>query len=295
MKPNSKRKTWKTRGITIALTTTVLFLNYWIPENLLPYMLLSHQNFPVEDQPKILTATKAETLKITSPDNIPTEGWWIPTATPNDSPTLIILHNLGGTRQDNLTRFLPLAQQNINLLFLDLREHGKSGGEFFTYGYHEWQDIKAAIDHLEKTTILPHITILGISAGGTVALSAAAHDPRIKGVITIGTFADLTQTINQQTSWLPNHWRATAMKKAEQLAKFEIAATSPVKNIASLIIPTLIIHGQNDTYIPFTNAQQLFAAAHEPKQLYTIKNANHSDMLDKGGEELLRAIATFTK
>jgi uncharacterized protein len=135
------RKDWQIRmlGVGSILVAITVGVNTWVPTQVLPYMLLSHQNFPVENQPKVLEqfGAKAETIRSQSRDGVETVGWWIPTATPKRSPTLIVLHNLGGTRQDNLARMLPLWQKGINLLLLDLREHGESGGEFCTYGFHE--------------------------------------------------------------------------------------------------------------------------------------------------------------
>jgi uncharacterized protein len=287
----------------IGILTIGLGLNYWLPSYVLPYMLLSHQNFPVENQPQVLekSGAKAETVQFQSRDGIEIVGWWIPTAQSKPDATLIVLHNLGGNRQDHLARMLPLWRQGINLLLLDMREHGDSGGEFFTYGYHEWKDIAGAIDYLEQTRLeqakspQPPVIVLGVSAGGTVAIAAAAQDQRVQGVITIGTFADLQDTIVQQTSWLIPPWRQRAMAAAEKLGKFEIAAASSRQLLSQVQVPVLIFHGEKDDYIPFTNGQALFAAANSPKQFYPIPQANHADMLDKGGQELIDKIAQFCR
>jgi uncharacterized protein len=268
-------------------------------DNALPYMLLSHQNFSVEDQPKVLAefGARAETLRFTSRDRIMTVGWWIPTGKSHQSPTLIVLHGLGATRQDYLARMLPLWRKGINLLMLDLREHGASGGDYFTYGYHEWQDITAAIDTLEQRQgkFSQPLAVLGVSAGGTVAIAAAANDQRINGVITIGTFADLTTTIHRQSSWLFGAWRQRGMGRAEQIGQFKIADASPAKMIQRVRVPVLIAHGERDDYIPFKDGQKLFAAANQPKQFYPIVNANHANMLNPDREDVWRAIEQFVK
>jgi uncharacterized protein len=297
LKDRFKNRRIRYLGMVLGLSAIALGFHSWFPTQVLPYMLLSHHNYAVEASPSILSkfGAKAETVRFQSQDKVETVGWWIPTQTPNQSPTLIVLHNLGGTRQDHLERMLPLWQREINLLLLDLRSHGQSGGEFFTYGYHEWQDVTAAINNLEKHhgKLLQRVTVLGISAGGTVAIAAAAHDRRIHGLITIGTFADLEATIEQQTPWLPQNWRDRSMASAEQLAKFSIAATSPVQQIRQVTVPVLIAHAEQDDYIPFANGQQLFQAAHAPKQFYAIAQANHATMLDRDGQGLRDRIFQF--
>ena len=75
----------------------------------------------------------------------------------------------------------------FNVVLLDLRSHGMSEGKSFTYGFHERQDITAAIDVANAKQADQTFAILGvsaggtvaISAGGTVAISAAARDERI--------------------------------------------------------------------------------------------------------------------
>jgi uncharacterized protein len=267
-------------------------------DNALPYMILSHHNFAVDRQPPVLAefGAAAETLSFTtSHDRVTTVGWWIPTANPQQSPTLVILHGLGATRQDYLRQMLPLWQQGINLLMLDLREHGESGGEYFTYGYHESRDITAAIDGLEQRQgkLSQPLAVLGISAGGTVAIAAAANDSRIDGLITIGTFADLKTTIHRQSPWLIAPWRDRGMARAEQIGQFRIADAAPEKMIQRVRVPILIAHGERDDYIPLSDAQQLFAAAPQPKQFYPIVNAHHANMIDLQGDDLRRTIAQF--
>jgi uncharacterized protein len=288
---------WKRWQVGIAILALIVLGVVGALDNALPYMLLSHHNYAVEVQPKVLTefGAKAETLRFTSRDRITTVGWWIPTAQPEQSPTLIVLHGLGATRQDHLASMLPLWQKGINLLLLDLREHGESGGQYFTYGYHEWQDITAAIDTLEQRQgkLSQPLVVLGISVGGTVAIAATAQDQRIQGVITIGTFADLTTTIQHQSPWLSDAWRTRSMLRAEQIGQFKIADASPKRNIQQVQVPVLIVHAEQDDYIPLSDAQQLFAAANQPKQFHLLDNANHANMIEIHGDDLRQTIEQF--
>ena len=102
----------------------------------------------------------------------------------------------------------------FNVVLLDLRSHGMSEGKYFIYGFHEWQDITAAIDVANAKQADQTFAILGVSAGGTVAISAAARDQRIWKVVTIGTFADLGETIEAQTKWLPGGLRKRAIGRS---------------------------------------------------------------------------------
>jgi uncharacterized protein len=261
----------------------------------LPYMLLSHQNFPVEAQPGVLKefGATAEVIDFASRDQgLKIQGWWIPAQA--NRGTLIVLHGLGATRQDHLRWALPLWRSGLNLVLIDLREHGASEGEFFTYGFHEWKDVAGVIDTLEARKLgAGPIVVLGISAGGSVAVSAAAHDDRIAGLVTIGAFADLSQTIERQTPWLSSGMRSRGMRRAETLAQFDIAQTSPQTLIAQVKGPKLIMHGQLDDYIPFHDGEVLFAAATGEKAFYPIPGANHATMLSADGDRVREKIVDF--
>ncbi len=172
---------------------------------------------------------------------------------------MILLHTLGGNRVDLLEFAEPIWRAGFNVVLLDLRSHGMSEGKYFTYGFNEWQDISAAIDVVNAKQADQTFAILGVSAGGTVAISAAARDERIRKVVTIGTFADFGETIEAQTRWLPEGWRKRAVGRSEELANFKVAETSAKRWIAQVKVSVMIAHRTGDSYIPITNGEQLFA------------------------------------
>lgn len=178
---------------TIILSVGVTLLLVVAVDNWLPYSLLSHHKYAVVAHPPILDrySANAETFTFTTGDRVDISGWFIPAKTPSKR-TLVILHTRGGTRQDTLEFGLPLWQAGFNLAVIDLRGHGNSGGKYFTFGYHEWQDVSGLLNYLEarQDGSATDVTLIGISAGGAVAVSAAARDPRIKRLVTIASFAD---------------------------------------------------------------------------------------------------------
>lgn len=296
MIPKNVPQLWKNFLIGIIIALLPIFLI----DNWLPYALLSHYNYPVDSKPAIFQQfnAKVENINFTTYDNIKISGWWIPSPkNSSENPTLIVLHSLGGTRQDFLKFNLPIWQQGFNLALIDMRSHGKSGGDYFTYGFHERKDVSQLIDFLEKyhKEESQNITLMGISAGGAIAISSAAYDNRIQALITISAFADLNNTIKKQVPWLPSFWRKRAIANAEEIAKFNIEEISPINQIKKVNCPILIIHGTEDKYIPFVNGEKLFNAAKDEKLFYAVEDGNHSTVLNKGGEALRNKIVEFIR
>ncbi|MGB3640435.1 MAG: alpha/beta fold hydrolase [Rivularia sp. (in: cyanobacteria)] len=285
---------WKNFLIGIIIALLPIFLI----DNWLPYALLSHYNYPVDSQPAIFQEfnAKVENINFTTDDNIKISGWWIPSPKKlSENPTLIVLHSLGGTRQDFLKLNLPIWQQGFNLALVDMRSHGKSGGEYFTYGFHERKDVSQLIDYIKQhhQKASQHIAVMGISAGGAVAISSTAYDKRIEALITISAFADLNKTIAKQVPWLPSFWRNRAIIRAEDIAKFKIEEISPINQIIKVSCPILIVHATLDKYIPPANGKKLYDAAKGEKYFYAVEGGNHSTVLDKGGESLQKKIVEF--
>ena len=262
----------------------------------LPYALISHYKRPVLAHPAILDqyGAQAESFTFTTRDRLKISGWFIPAKRPT-TQTLILLHSRGGTRQDTLEFGLPLWQAGFNLAMIDLRGHGTSEGEYFTFGYHEWQDVSGLVDYLESRAdgTATEVTLLGISAGGAVAIAAAAQDHRIDRLITIAAFADLDSTIQAQVTWLPAFWRVRAIAQSEQLGHFSVRETSPLSAIRRVRAPVLIVHPADDRYIPLENGKQLFAAASSRKAFYVIAGATHETMLRQESKALRTRIIAF--
>jgi uncharacterized protein len=258
-------------------------------DNGLPYALIDHANRPVEARSTLWNDAKVETLEFQNSAGTRLVGWWVPKS--DAKQTVILLHTLGGNRADLLDFAEPIWKAGFNLVMLDLRSHGMSDGKYFTYGFDEWKDVIAAIDIVNAKQPNQTFAVLGVSAGGTVAISAAVRDVRIRKVVTIGTFADLGETIDAQTKWLPGFWRGRAIGRSEELANFKVAETSAKQWISQVKVPVMIAHGTEDSYIPLSNGEQLFTAAREPKMFFKIDGANHDSMLKSN--DLQREVIQF--
>ncbi len=268
-----------------------------VVDNWLPYMLLSHHNFDVHPQPEIFNdyQIQPETFLTKTSDGIEIAGWYIKARSDTACPTMIVLHTLGRTREDMLAFTLPFYELGFNMAYFDMRSHGESGGEFFTYGYHEWRDVSAVIDYLEeqKDAISKQIILLGASAGGTVAIAAAAQDERVDGLVTVAAFADLEEMIAYQARMLPKFWRDRTIRKAEQIAKFRTSDASAKKMIRKVQCPVFLSHGTADWYVPFSAAEDLYKNIDTEKQFYRIEGAGHATMFTLGGDSLRQAIVAF--
>jgi hypothetical protein len=80
---------------------------------------------------------------------------------------------------------------------------------------------------------------------------------------------------------LPSIARAPGFLAPYVFNRMASAATEPLDEIlvadtvAGLDVPLLVIHGEQDRLVPTEQGRAIFAAANEPKLLYTVPGAGH--------------------
>jgi len=296
----------KTSLIILAVLAVLLTIaGYLIATHVLPYTILQpgrrtsgatpadhglafeHFQFHVREHPADSTGLNSES-KMT--DSLVTlDAFYIPSAT-TPKANLIMLHGVGSCKEVYLGSAAQLTAIGYNILLWDQRAHGKSGGEFLTYGYHEKFDVSLAIDWLEAKNPGVPTGIYGNSMGGAIAIQSMAHNPGLRFGLIESTFTDLPTVANaygRRMSGLPlPRWLSDyVLRRAGQLAQFDAFAVRPVDAARRVTQPIQHIHGDADANINISHAHALFEAyASTDKQLHVVKNGDHADLWDKGGD-----------
>lgn len=228
---------------------------------------------------------KFEELRIpvgSGPDRGELQAWWVPAEQAN-APTFLYLHGNDRNIANHLEYTLRLHNLGYNVLLSDYRGYGKSSGgrpnEAKVYG-----DAEAAWQYLLKQRgVKPQQAfIYGHSLGGAIAIDLAVHHPEAAGLITESTFTSMAEMGKLAYPWLPVDWLLDQ--------RFEA-----LKKIALLKIPVLLIQGTWDKRVPVQMAQQLYAAAPQPKTLMLIEGGEHNNSSTIGWIEYRDAVTAFVK
>jgi alpha-beta hydrolase superfamily lysophospholipase len=156
----------------------------------------------------------------------------------------------------------------------DLRGHGDSGGTF-SFNLHEHYDIAAVVNDLLRRCAPESITIIGLSYGGAIAISAAArHKMPLASMLLISSVADFAMVsprINPLT--IHRHIMFTqAIRRAPRFDwhLFRAPKLRAVDDVADIHAPLSLIHVKNDWLIDHTHSVALYERANEPKELHII-------------------------
>ena len=208
-------------------------------------------------------------LTLSTSDGTVVHGWFLPSPT-SARFTVLICHGNAGNVADRLDRTL-LMHRNLgtNVLLFDYRGFGRSEGSPNEEG--TYRDARAAYDYLlEEAGFTPERVILfGESLGAAVAVQLAGEVPAA-GLVLEAPFTSIPDMARFAYPFIPSGWIRTRYDNLTKLSK--------------LRLPILIIHGTEDTIVPFSHGKRLYDAALEPKRFLAVDNADHSDSFLVGGE-----------
>jgi alpha-beta hydrolase superfamily lysophospholipase len=156
----------------------------------------------------------------------------------------------------------------------DLRGHGGSGGTF-GFNLHEHHDIDAVVSDLIARCAPESITIIALSYGGAIAISAAArHDLSLASMLLISPVADFAMVsprINPFT--IHRHIMFTqAIRRSPRFDwhLFRAPKLRAVDDVENIHVPISLVHVKNDWLIDHTHSIALYEHANEPKELHVI-------------------------
>jgi alpha-beta hydrolase superfamily lysophospholipase len=249
----------------------------------------------------ICTGAKEEDFSVRAPDGIDLRGWKLRSRIPSND-WMLVFHGVSDNRTGVLGHAELLLRQGYNVVVMDSRAHGESGGSMATYGWKERYDTVAIVSALCSSEKVRHVGALGVSMGAAIALQSAAVEPRIEGVIAEDPFANLREVsydyaglhfspLLGKTLFRP----ATifAMKEMEKAGGFPPDDVSPEHAVAARAFPILLICGTRDHIIPCRHAENIYDRAIGPKELWVVQGAEHASALGRAPAEYASRVAHF--
>lgn len=255
----------------------------------------------VEGSPADVGLPEWETVTFVTEDELQLQGWFIPATSPANGNTLILVHGLSSNRGAMLDRAVFLAAHGYQTLLFDLRNHGESEGTVTTVGYLEGQDVLAAAAYLRsRSDVDPaRIVVWGHSLGAVAVMNAAAADSALQAVIAESGFPNLepevtTPIVRALTGRNPTPstgWVLWFMERETGVPLGQLDLYVALEKIAPR--PILFVHGIDDSVVPVESSERMFAAASEPKALFLIPGANHSNLLEPDPAAYEERLLTF--
>ena len=209
-------------------------------------------------------------------------GWWVP----NDRSknVAVLAHGYMMNRCELTPEAFWLWQRGFSCLVVDLRCHGKSGGDKCLLGIAEKQDVKAAVEFAARKVPDGKVVLIGSSMGSvacTMALSER-HD-LAEALVLDSAFGRLTSAMTGWWSWLGGRYVGKILTPV-CLVAWPMAGFNPFKvDVREYIrklpaeLPILMIHGCRDTLAQPSEARRNYDAIRGPKDQLWFDGCNHSE------------------
>lgn len=229
-------------------------------------------------------------------DGVTLRGWFFP-AGEADAPALIYAPATTNDQISGIPLVAPLHEAGYHVLLFSYRGHGRSDGSrfSFTYGAGESQQVDAAVRYLSAARGIRKIGLMGHSAGAVSIILSAARNPHVGAVIAIAPFTSMEEVWEtNRPFFFPRFLTALAMNLAEWRKGFSRQDVRPEAVISQIVPrPLLLIFGSKDRFIRLDQAMKLYETAREPKQLWMMEDAGHSQVRAVVMEQLLPDVITF--
>ncbi len=220
-----------------------------------------------------------EEVSFVSSDGIPLKGWYLGGG--DRGASVVCAHGLFRSRREVLDRGVFLHRAGFNVLLLDSRRHGESGGERVTLGFKERFDVQGGVRFLQNRNPDDRIMLFGVSMGGAASLLAAVETPEVMLVIADSSFLSFEHTITHHLDLffgLPRFPLGDElMFFIERRAGFRKEKFDLEKAVGKIgNRPILFIAGSDDQRTPVELQGRLYRAAKSPmSELVVIDGATH--------------------
>ena len=247
------------------------------------------------------TGAAKEDFLVRASDGVELLGWKVRARTPSAN-WVLLFHGVSDNRTGVLGAAEILLRHGYNVVMMDSRAHGESGGTMATYGWKERYDTVAIVDALYSSEHVQHLGALGVSMGAAIALQSAAVEPRIEGVVAEDPFADLREVSYDYAGlFLSPLLGKTIFRPATMLAMHEMGKAggfrpedaSPEKAVAARSFSILLICGTEDHRIPCRHAERIYKAALGSKEVWVVAGAGHAAALGHAPAEYENRVASF--
>lgn len=240
-----------------------------------------------------LADTPHEVVSLRSRDGLRLAGHWFPC--PDARRIIIAFHGWHSAWHRDFGLLSGFWQQErCSVLYVEQRAQQNSEGDYIGFGLTEREDCLAWAQWVTERfgTALP-IYLAGISMGGTTVLMAAdlPLPEAVRGIIADSAYTSphaIWQHVARRNLHIPfllGGWIADRVCRRRLSVGSDERST--LDSLAAAKIPVLLIHGEDDHFVPVRMAYENQAACAAPCRLLVVPQADHamSCYVDRPGYE----------
>jgi alpha-beta hydrolase superfamily lysophospholipase len=239
----------------------------------------------------------------------PLPCWRVPSIGGGGPRWAVLVHGRGATRQECLRALPVLHRLGYTSLVVSYRNDvgaPRSAAGRYHLGDLEWQDVEAAVLHAAEGGA-KEVVLVGWSMGGAIALQTVARSwtrDRVRGLVLDAPVLDwrdvlahharlnrLPATLGRLGQTVLTH--RTAWRLAGVEAPVNLNRLDWVSQASRLSLPMLLLHSQDDEFVPFGPSRALAAARPDLVTFVPSRGARHTKEWNVDPDGWDAAVARF--
>jgi dipeptidyl aminopeptidase/acylaminoacyl peptidase len=296
----------KNRLIVTALSTNSPVKYFLVDLSLKKASFWLSQNATLENQ----TLPSKLPFSFKTNDDFELYGYFTPGQKDKKSPMVVLPHGGPGAREtmDFDIWVQMLARNGYAVLQVNFRGSTGYGNDYQISGRKEWgklmqTDVYEAINWVKEKQLADtdNMCIVGASYGGYVALTAGFQKPQaFKCIVSVAGVSDIPALIESDNFFdglkVDIKTRIGDIDNVEE--KAELIKYSAINNVAAFNAPVLLIHGENDQRVHYSQSELMHNALRKNKKkstLLLLEDGTHFIDNPKNRTEAFTAIDKFLR
>lgn len=248
-----------------------------------------------------LLSCSHEDVYLSAGDGVRLHGMYFPGE--KEDKAVICFHGYAG---DGVADYTGMSEyfldKGYSLLLVDLRAHGKSGGEDIGFGIADREDVLLWVDWMrQRAGDNVRILLHGISMGGTAVLMASGmHLPdQVCGIVSDSAYTsprDAFSYVLKKKCHVPALPVVGLMDVIhKKRLGYGLDEYNAAREVRRAKVPALLIHGSEDQLVPEEICQELYESYAGKVQKVVIEGAGHAEGYYKDPAAYKKAMDEFVE
>jgi uncharacterized protein len=271
------RRGWRIFRWLASFGILVVLLGYIALSLFIAHVLTRPNNRPTSVDPLQISST-IQSWSTKTADGLTLRGWYCPTR--QHRRLVVLVHGMGGNRDEMAWIGRDLHADGYDVLLFDLRGHGSSDPSRLTMGARERGDLRAVLDWANRQGFSQdRVGWLGWSLGAATLLMEGEQNLKIRAVVLDSPFGNLPELLDRQ---LTQHSHLPKLFNPGIILAARLAFGVRTDNLVPLRSalrwgqrPILLIHGEDDSIVPVSQARQIVGALGPNCQAMILPGVEH--------------------
>lgn len=195
---------------------------------------------------------------------------------------VVLIHGYGAAPRNMGVYAKHYYEAGYNIIAPSMNGHADSETQRITMGWEDRLDIIDWINYIVEEYPESKIIVHGVSMGSATTMMALGEElpENVKVAVADCGFTSIWDIFDQKISKVVNIPGDPILTSANTVNKiisgFDMKKASAIEQLKKANVPTLFIHGEEDTFVPFEMLQKLYDAAACEKDMVVIPGAPHA-------------------